>query len=222
MTYQASGEGAAMRSRAPIAAAAMVGAAATDGASTDVEGQVAGRAGRVTGPPSRRFSMGGNISILSAGAVAAAAFALALAPSGAAHAAAAPIHFTFTESDSFTDTTSCTFPIAFGYQSRIVGTVWLDANGDFMRAMTEENTVATNSANGITLPETDHLVDLLNAAGYDKQVGLPIHIKDGGVVLRDAGYLLFNPDGSVALIHGPHPQLEGDTAALCAALTPAG
>jgi hypothetical protein len=42
------------------------------------------------------------------------------------------------------------------------------------------------------------------------------------VVIRDAGYLLFNPDGSVAVIHGPHPQLEGDPAAiaaLCAALS---
>jgi hypothetical protein len=100
-----------------------------------------------------------------------------------------------------------------------VGTVFLDAQGNFQRAIVETNAVVTNSANGITLPETDHFVDFFNSAGYDKQVGLPIHIQDGGVVIRDAGYLLFNPDGSVAVIHGPHPLLEGDTAALCAALS---
>jgi hypothetical protein len=71
----------------------------------------------------------------------------------------------------------------------------------------------------LTRTEPDHFVDFFNSAGYDKEVGLPIHIQDGGVVIRDAGYILFNPDESVAFIHGPHPFLEGDTAAYCAALS---
>ena len=100
-----------------------------------------------------------------------------------------------------------------------MGTAWFDAQGNFQRAIVETNGVGTNSANGITLSETDHFVDFFSSTGYIKEVGLPIHVQDGGVVIRDAGYLLFNPDGTVAVVHGPHPQLEGDTAAVCAALS---
>jgi hypothetical protein len=153
--------------------------------------------------------------------VAACAFLLALVPVPAAHAAT-PIHFTFTDSGSFTDTTSCSFPITVTFTTNHVGNAFFDAQGNFQRAIIEANSVGTDSANGITLRETDKFVDFINSAGYDKETGTPIHIQDGGVVIRDAGYLLFNPDGSVAVIHGPHPQLEGDPAAiaaLCAALS---
>jgi hypothetical protein len=145
-------------------------------------------------------------------------FLLSLVPVTAAHAAT-PMHFRFTDSGSVTDTTSCGFPITVTFQSNVVGTAFFDAQGNFQRATFATNSVGTDSANGITLRETDHLVDFVNSAGYDKETGLPIHIQDGGVVIRDAGYILFNPDGSVSFLHGPHPQLEGDTAALCAALS---
>jgi hypothetical protein len=94
-----------------------------------------------------------------------------------------------------------------------------DAQGNFQNAIVETNGVGTNSANGITLRETDHFVDFFNSAGYDKEVGLSVHLQDGGVVILNAGYILFNPDGSVAFVHGPHAFLEGDTAAYCAALS---
>ena len=103
-----------------------------------------------------------------------------------------------------------------------VGTAFVDAQGNIQRGIVETNIAATHSANGITLRESDHVVDFYNSTGYTKETGLPIHIQDGGVVIRDAGYLLFNPDGSVAVIHGPHPQLEGNPAAIaayCAALS---
>jgi hypothetical protein len=157
-----------------------------------------------------------------AAAVAAGAFIVALVPLTAAQAATTPIHFTETESDSFTDTTTCSFPVTVTFTATRVGNVFFDAQGNFRRLIAETNSVGTNSANGITLRESDHTVDFFNAAGYDKETGLPIHIQDGGVVIRDAGYLLFNPDESVAVIHGPHPQLEGDPAAIaayCAALS---
>jgi hypothetical protein len=133
--------------------------------------------------------------------------------------AATPVQFSFTETISITDTTSCSFPIAVGGQAKIHGTAFFDAQGNFENAIIDNNSAGTDRANGITLTETDHFVDHINSAGYDKETGTPIHIQDGGVVIRDAGYILFNPDGSVAFIHGPHPQLEGDTAALCAALS---
>lgn len=148
----------------------------------------------------------------------AAAVAITLAGAGTAQAAA-PVQFKFTQTVSFTDTTTCDFPIALNLQVRAVGRVFLDAQGNFRSMTVEQNVVGTDSANGITLRENDHFVDFTNSIGGDKEVGLPIHIQGGGVVIRDAGYILFNPDGSVAFIHGPHPFLEGDTAAYCAALS---
>ena len=149
----------------------------------------------------RRIRLGGSA------VVALGAFLLVLLQVPAAHAAT-PIHFTLTETESFTDTTSCSFPIALNLQSKSVGTAFFDAQGNFQRAIVETNTVGTNSANGITLRETDHYVDFFNSAGYDKEVGLPIHIQDGGVVIRDACYVLFNPDGSVAFTRGRNRNLK--------------
>jgi hypothetical protein len=160
----------------------------------------------------RRIRLGGS-AVVTLGA-----FLLALVQVTAAHAAT-PVHFSFTETISITDTTSCSFPITISGQAETRGTAFFDAQGNFQNAIAEHNGALTDSANGITLPETDHYVDHINSAGYDKQTGTPIHIQDGGIVIRDAGYILFNPDGSVAFIHGPHPQLEGDTAPLCAALS---
>ena len=160
----------------------------------------------------RRIRIGGSA------VVALGAFLLVLLQVTAAQAAT-PGHFNFTETISITDTTSCSFPITVSGQVRIAGTAFFDAQGNFQNAIIDNNSVGTDSANGITLTETDHFVDFINSAGYDKEVGTPIHIQDGGIVIRDAGYILFNPDGSVAFIRGPHPQLEGDTAAVCAALS---
>ena len=151
-------------------------------------------------------------------AVAAGAFILALVPVTAAQAAG-PQQFKVTETVSFTDTATCGFPIALNFQVTGVGRAFFDAQGNFQRAIIQQNVVGTDSANGITLRESDHFVDFPTADGNLKEVGLPIHIQGGGIVIRDAGYLVFNPDGSVAVIHGPHPFLEGDTAAYCAALS---
>ena len=48
---------------------------------------------------------------------------------------------------------------------------------------------------------------------------LTFHVLGQGLVLRDAGYILINPDGSVAFVNGPHPFMAGDTAAFCTALS---
>jgi hypothetical protein len=155
----------------------------------------------------------------SAAAVAAGAFLLALVQVTAAQAAG-PEQFKDTEPISFTDTTTCGFPIAVNVQDSFVGRMFFDAQGNIQSVTIEQNIVGTESANGITLPESDHFVEFLNfSTGGAKEVGLSFHIQGGGVVVRDAGHILFNPDGSVAFIHGPHPILEGDTAAFCAALS---
>jgi hypothetical protein len=151
----------------------------------------------------------------SAAAVAAGAFLLALVPVTAAQAAG-PEQFRGTEPVSFTDTTTCGFPIAVDLQDSFVGREFFDAQGNLQRIDLEQNIVGTESANGISLPESDHYVEFIDVStGGFTEVGLSVHIQ-GAVV--GAGYIAFNPDGSVAVVHGT-PGLEGDTGALCAALS---
>lgn len=94
----------------------------------------------------RRIRLGGS-AVVTLGAL-----LLVLLQVTAAHAAT-PVHFTFTETESFTDTTSCGFPIALNLQSKHVGTAFVDAQGNVQRIIVETNTVGTDSANGITLRE---------------------------------------------------------------------
>jgi len=155
----------------------------------------------------------------SAAAVAAGAFLLALVPVTAAQAAG-PEQFRLTVPISLTDTTSCAFPIAVNVVDNVVGRAFFDAQGNLQSIDLEQNITGTESANGITLPTSSHFVEFLNfASGAAKEVGLTIKVQDGAVVIRDAGILVFNPDGTVGFIAGPHPSFEGDTAALCAALS---
>jgi hypothetical protein len=154
----------------------------------------------------------------SAAAVAAGAFLLALVPVTAAQAAG-PEQFKGTVPISFTDTTMCGFPIAVNVHDSFVGRTFFDAQGNLQSVTIEQNIVGTESANDITLPTSSHYVEFINANGGAKQVGLAIKIQDGGVVIRDAGYISVNPDQTIAFTHGPHPVLDGDTAALCAALS---
>lgn len=155
----------------------------------------------------------------SAAAVAAGAFLLAFVPVTAAQAAG-PEQFKGTAPISFTDTTTCGFPVVVNVQDSFVGRTFFDAQGNIQSVTIEQNIVGTESANGITLPESDHYVEFIDAStGGFIEVGLSFHIRGSGVVVRDAGYVLINPDGSIAVVHGPHPFLEGDTAAFCAALS---
>jgi hypothetical protein len=96
----------------------------------------------------------------------------------AAHAAT-PVHFQFSMPFSFTDTGTCGFPIVISLQSKFVGTAFFDAQGNFQHLIVEENAVGTDSANGITLRETDHFVDFIDSAGSDKQVGLSQPLEPG-------------------------------------------
>ena len=63
-------------------------------------------------------------------------------------------------------------------------------------------------------------MDTFYADGSAPTVGDTVHIEGvgPGLVQHDAGQITFNPDGSIASIHGPHPQFEGQT--FCFALLP--
>ena len=152
-------------------------------------------------------------------AAAAGALLLPLVPVTAAQAAA-PEQFKDTVPITITDSTLCAFTIAFNVTDRLTGREFFDAQGNTVQIDLEQNITGTESANGITLPTSSHFVEFLNfATNGAKEVGLTIKVQDGAVVIRDAGILVFNPDGTVGFIAGPHPSFEGDTAALCAALS---
>jgi hypothetical protein len=90
-------------------------------------------------------------------------------------------------------------------------------------AITNGTGVATDSANGITLigqiADNTHYFN-----GQDfYEVGLVdnLRLPQGGVVQRYVGRIVWPLNGGLPIVvEGPHQSLEGDNAALCAALTP--
>jgi hypothetical protein len=153
----------------------------------------------------------------------AAAAALLVAAVGSA-SAAAPFRGTLDESDSGIDTEVCAaapwgFPVAFTQREYGFFDVFFDPSGSISMVIVHRTYVATISANGHVLTESDRWETIGYPDGHTVNVGNPVHILGpGGIVQLDAGRLVENPDGSVAFLAGPHPQFLGET--FCAALAP--
>jgi hypothetical protein len=97
--------------------------------------------------------------------------------------------------------------------------VFFDRSGEVARVSVHTDYRAVITANGHTIVERDKWMDVFNADGTARTVGDTVHIQGpAGMVQHDAGQIVFNSDGSVAAIHGPHPQFEGQT--FCFALLP--
>jgi hypothetical protein len=107
--------------------------------------------------------------------------------------------------------------------------VRFDANGTPVRAHVLERTVGTMSANRISLRDVS-----ADNKMYDfrtntvQEVGLVFRdfLPGRGVVISDRGRFVFHfdpqtgePYGDPIFEAGPHPELHGDIAALCRALT---
>ena len=149
---------------------------------------------------------------------------LALALPGVANAVP-PEHHIFDEGfNSFVDTEVCAaapwqFDVNATEHEYGFSTFFFDQEGNFVKGIVHVNYDATISANGITLVERDRWTFTAYADGTFRQTGLTAHIQGpGGIVIRDAGQIVFNPDGSVNYIRGPHEQLSG--VSFCPALTP--
>jgi hypothetical protein len=98
--------------------------------------------------------------------------------------------------------------------------VFFDQAGEVAFVEVHVDYRAVISANDHTIVERDKWTDFYYADGTAKTVGDTVHIQGpgAGLVQHDAGRIIFNPDGSVAGISGPHPQFEGQT--FCFALLP--
>jgi hypothetical protein len=165
-------------------------------------------------------------------AVVAALFVVsALASQTAAASSLRTFHTTFQESGQFLDegaAEACGFPVTFGFDVRVVFSGLLDANGNFVQGVFLPNGTATESANGITLTgqiEDDQIFFAKTQQVYEVGLVDTLKLPGGGVVQIDVGRLVWSFDaffggGAPTVIEGPHQALEGDDAALCAALTP--
>jgi hypothetical protein len=135
--------------------------------------------------------------------------------------------------DSFTvepDSTICGFPITLDITGQGTFSVLLDADGNPIRLHVLERTTGTISANGISLRDVssdNKIYDFVS--GTAMEVGLVFRdsVPGARVVIMDRGRLVWNfdPDtgefyGDPLFEAGPHPELHGDIAALCSALTP--
>jgi hypothetical protein len=144
---------------------------------------------------------------------------LFLAPAAAAKA---PDRGTFDFTNSFTDTEVCA---AFGFDVFVpveheygFFKAFTDRSGNVVRVQVHNNYDAIITANGKTIVERDTWTTFFYPDG-SRDVGNTVHIKGpGGLVIHDAGQIVYDADGNVLYTHGPHPQLNG--VSFCPALTP--
>ncbi len=129
--------------------------------------------------------------------------------------AAVPDHGTFSFTDDFVDADVCApegFAVAVHQEETGAYRVFFDAAGNPTRVIVHMTYVADITAHGVTIHESDRWQYFFYPDGSFREAGLTVHIKGpGGIVQQDAGQIGFNADGSVAFIHGPHPQFEGQT-----------
>jgi hypothetical protein len=128
------------------------------------------------------------------------------------------------------DSTICGFPITLTISGEGRFTALLDEQGLNEVVHVHERTVGTISANGIELRDFASVNSTFDFRTFTQtEVGLVVRdsFLGGGVVLMDRGRLVWNFDpntgetvGDPVFEAGPHPELHGDIAALCAALTP--
>jgi hypothetical protein len=163
-------------------------------------------------------------------AVLAAAFAamvaIALALGLAQSASATPTTGTFEYEITYVDdgaSAACGFPVTFHQLNRGTYERFYDQQGNPTRVQVQTLVDGTAAANGITLQvhgRENNFYDVLTGMQMDASLEFRVWLPGLGVLIMDRGRLLFDADGNVVFEAGPHPALEGDFSALCAALTP--
>ncbi len=93
-----------------------------------------------------------------------------------------------------------------------------DGESNFLRGSAHVRYDAWISANGNTLIERDVWNATFQSDGSKSVRGLTVHIAGpgGGIVQHDAGRLVYDQDGNLVRVDGPHPQLNGES--FCPAL----
>jgi hypothetical protein len=113
------------------------------------------------------------------------------------------------------------FTVAVNGVDKIVAQTFFDNVGNVTRAVVHDDFTGTETGpNGVPLNSSEHATITDYPDGTESWVGQPLEVSlpHGGKVILDAGKIVYNPDGSIAVEHGPHPFADGDVAAYCAAL----
>jgi hypothetical protein len=141
-----------------------------------------------------------------------------------------PNHFTFTVTGSSSVPGICSFPITFDGHGEFRGTDFFDSSGTLVGFHGHvKNPGDVISANGISLPGLPYSfnIDLTFAPDGTLTAGKAVGIVEkfrlpDGKLFNMAGYtnLLTLPPGQEQFIFSVTHGNPGDTAALCAALTP--
>jgi hypothetical protein len=148
--------------------------------------------------------------------------ALGLLMLAAPAAATPPQHGTFDFTDQFTDAEYCAaFGFAFDVTQHEYGffDIFFDSDGNFVKGIVHRNVDFVLTANGKTLVERDTITLIFTQDG-SREIGSWTHIQGdhAGIVLRDAGQLVFDAEDNFLYARGPHPQFFGET--FCPALAP--
>ena len=151
---------------------------------------------------------------------AAAATALSIGLTAAPASALPPTQGEFEVNDTFVDPEYCAdwgFAFDVVHHETVSWAVYRDNDGDFTKAIVHADVRYTLTANGKALVERDRITEIYTPDGR-REVGLWTHIQGdhAGLVLRDAGRLVFDGDGNLLRADGPHPQYFGET--FCAEL----
>src|SRR5262249_39562852 len=128
------------------------------------------RTGKMIGRTTRRRLVLARAAVLTVGVC---CFALL---TGTEARGAAPSQIRFVHTESFTDASSCSFPIEVNLTVTTVGRDYFDNAGNFLGEALHYDIIGTDTANGITLKESDHYQDVFYPSDVVKEVGVPIHI----------------------------------------------
>jgi hypothetical protein len=96
-----------------------------------------------------------------------------------------------------------------------------DANGDATNLAIHIDRSGTLNGNGVSLSEFDRInlfIDLQTGEQRDAGIEFRVSAVGSPSAIFDRGRLVFDGDGNPTFAAGPHPALDGDFAALCAAL----
>jgi hypothetical protein len=145
----------------------------------------------------------------------------------AAQAQTPPEHGSFSFSFDEIDTSLCPFPLQVSGQVSGDFTDFFDDAGNLTKSIIHIAATSTLSANGISLPGSEHsnfflLFDESGNLLGETATGVTdkIHLPDGGVVGINVGRIVFDPTtGEVLFQAGKWQLFSGDTAALCAAFS---
>jgi len=155
--------------------------------------------------------------IIKAVTVTAVASVVALAFAGIA-AAEGPTntHYTHYPSGSYIDDTVCSFPVTVNGWDTFTEHDFPDGTIVF-----NDTFHGTVTANGVTLEKSEAATITWAVDGSETWNGLAesYSYQDGPVIAADRGVVVFDADGNIVEMHGPHPIILGPgTDAVCGVL----